>query len=229
MADTNNFRPIADRALEMISDGSIVGLGTGHAANAFIHALGQRVKAGLCIRGVATSQPSAHLATELRIPLTTLEEVKAIDVAVDGADEVDPQCNLIKGYGGALVREKVVMAAARRSVILVGEEKLVQALGSRGKLPVEVIPFATPWCRRKLADFGLAPDLRLENGFPFWSDNRNYILDCRVPPIDRPEELEFALRAIPGVVGTGLFLGMAQTVLIQHEDRVEVREAEIPP
>jgi ribose 5-phosphate isomerase A len=214
---------VAERALEMIADRSVVGLGTGHAAAAFIVALGERVRAGLHIRGIPTSYESAGLAGQAGIPLTSFEEVDAIDVAVDGADEVDPQCNLIKGCGGALVREKIVASASRRLVILVGPEKLVPVLGSRGKLPIEVVPFGLALCRRRLLAMGLTSEPRLHEGQLFLSDNGNYVLDCQVAPLDRPADLEQAVRAIPGILGTGLFLGMAHTVLIERDESVEVR------
>jgi ribose 5-phosphate isomerase A len=217
------FRGIAERAVSMISDGSVAGLGTGQAATAFIHVLGERVRAGLRVRGIPTSKASADLAQSLGIALTTFEEVDHIDVTVDGADEVDPRCNLIKGYGGALVREKVVAAASRKLVILVGPEKLVPALGTRGKLPVEVLPFALPTCRRHIEALGCTPQTRMKEGVPYLTDNGNNILDCGVGPLKNPEVMELSLRAIPGVVGTGLFLGMADTVLIQQGDTVEVR------
>ena len=213
----------AERALEFITDGAVVGLGTGHAATAFIHALAARVRDGMRVRGVPTSLSSAELAAELEIPLTTLDEIEAIDVDVDGADEVDPQGNLIKGYGGALVREKIVAAASRHLVILVGPEKLVPRLGSHGKLPVEVIPFAVAPCSRALTALGCLPEPRLHDGRIFVTDNGNVILDCRVQPLSRADQLETALRAIPGVVGTGLFVGMNPTVLIQRGAAVEVR------
>jgi ribose 5-phosphate isomerase A len=219
-----DLRAIAERALELIPDGGTIGLGTGHAATAFIHALGERVRAGLRVRGLPTSQASADLARQLGIPLVTFEEVDALDVDVDGADEVDPRGNLIKGYGGALVREKIVAAAARRLVILVGPEKLVPVLGSRGTLPVEVVPFGLSPCRRRLAALGCVPQLRRHEDRPFVTDNGNYILDCGISPLERPAEWEQALRAVPGVVGTGLFLDMAPTVLIQNGDAVEVRQ-----
>jgi ribose 5-phosphate isomerase A len=215
---------IAERALELIPANAVIGLGTGHAATAFIHALGERVRGGLRVRSIPTSQESASLARDLGIPLTTFEEVEAIDVDVDGADEVDPQLNLIKGYGGALVREKIVAAASRRLVILVGPEKLVPVLGARGRLPVEVVPFALTPCTRRLSALGCVPELRRHEGQPFVTDNGNFILDCRISPLDQPEQWEQALRAIPGVVGTGLFLGMAQTVLIQDGAAVKVRQ-----
>jgi ribose 5-phosphate isomerase A len=221
--DAPEFRVIAARALEMIAEGSVVGLGTGHAATAFITALGERVHAGFWVRGIPTSRESANLAGQLGIPLTSLDEIQTIDVTVDGADEVDPQSNLIKGYGGALVREKIVAAASRRLVILVGAEKLVPVLGARGILPVEVVPFGLALCRRLLADLGFAPQHRLHDGRPFVTDNGNCILDCQVPQLDNPAEVELAIRAIPGVVGTGLFLSLTPTVLIQRGDSVEMR------
>ena len=169
----------------MISDGMVVGLGSGRAATRFIRALGARVAEGLHVRGVPTSQSTAALASELGIPLTTLDELETIDIAVDGADEVDPQLNLIKGLGGALVREKIVAAAARRLVILVGPEKLVSQLGERGALPVEVVPFAVAYCRRKLESLGYAAIPRCKDGRLFTTDNGNQILDCRIAPLVR--------------------------------------------
>jgi ribose 5-phosphate isomerase A len=212
----------AERALALVLDGMVVGLGTGRAATAFIIALGDRVNDGLQIRGVPTSQASADLAWHLGIPLTTLDEVSGLDIAVDGADEVDPRCNLIKGYGGALVREKIVAAASRQLIVLVGAEKLVPTLGARGKLPVEVVPFGLATCRRRLQMLGLTSDVRYSDKGPFVTDNGNHILDCRVSHLDRPAELEQAILSIPGVVDTGLFLGMAHLVLI--DDAGNVRE-----
>jgi ribose 5-phosphate isomerase A len=204
---------LAARALELVRDGNIVGLGTGRAATVFIRALAARVKDGLSIRGVPTSEETARLAAELGIPLVGLD-VGPIDVTVDGADEVDPQLNLIKGYGGALVRERIVAAASRMQVILVDSSKLVPKLGTRGRLPIEVIPFALPLCVRRLKELGYPPTLRLVDGKPFISDNGNMILDCAIGPIEAPAALDNAIRMIPGVVGTGLFLGTAHSVLV---------------
>jgi ribose 5-phosphate isomerase A len=223
--DPKELRAIAERALAFVPDDSVIGLGTGHSARAFVHALAEKVRGGFRVRGVPTSRRIAELATQLGIPLATLEEFPTLELDVDGADEVDPHNNLIKGYGGALVREKIVAAAAKRLVILVGEEKLVGVLGSRGKLPVEVVPFGLPVCERALAALGCTGELRLDGDKPYLSDNGNCILDCRVAPLERPEELEREIRAIPGVVGTGLFLGMRPTVLVGKGDCVEVREA----
>src|SRR5207244_6077484 len=160
MNDPQALRVVAEQALKLVPDGAVVGLGTGHAAAAFLQALAERVRAGLRVRGIPTSRESENLAQQLGIPLTTLGEVEAIDLAVDGADEVDPHGDLIKGYGGALVREKIVVASSRRLVILVGPDKLVPVLGSHGKLPVEVVAFGWPLCQRRLATLGCSAQLR---------------------------------------------------------------------
>lgn len=215
---------IAEQALEFIQEGHVVGLGTGRAATAFVRALGRRVKAGLRIRGVPTSQATADLAQQLGIPLTTLNEVERIDVTVDGADEVDPQLDLIKGLGGALVREKIVAAASERLIIVVGSEKLVPLLGTRGVLPVEVVPFGLVFCRSQLLKLECDPSPRVTDGRLFQTDNGNHILDCKISVLTNPAELEQAIQAVPGVVGTGLFLGMAHTVLVQDGEEVKILE-----
>ncbi|MFO0947640.1 MAG: ribose-5-phosphate isomerase RpiA [Planctomycetota bacterium] len=213
---------VAGKALEFIEPGQVVGLGTGRAAAAFIRKLGAKVRGGFAIRGIPTSQASEQLAREWGIPLTNFAETASIDVAVDGADEVDPDGNLIKGLGGALLREKVVASSSQKFVVLVGAEKKVVKLGDRGKLPVEIVPFAFDTCRRRIRELGLETVVRGSEGQPFVTDNGNYILDCQTRGMERPEKLEEALRGIPGVVGTGLFLGMADVVLIGHPDHVEV-------
>jgi ribose 5-phosphate isomerase A len=214
---------LVEAALAMIPNSALVGLGSGRAATRFVRALGRRVAEGFSVRGVPTSQATADLATSLGIPLVTLDEVDAIDIDIDGADEVDPQLNLIKGLGGALVREKIVAAASRRVVILVGPEKMVSRLGQRGVLPVEVVPFSLSFCRRRLEQIGYPSVPRQSSGEFFTTDNGNFILDCKVPPIADPASLEQMLLAISGVVGTGLFLGMADTVLIDRGTDVEIR------
>ncbi len=222
--DSGSLKGIAERAFDYVSEGDVLGLGTGRASVAFVHALGERVRAGLRIQGVPTSESTANLARQLGIPLLRLDEVDEIATTFDGADEVDPRLDLIKGYGGALVREKIVAASSRRRVMLVGAEKLVDVLGAHGKLPVEVVQFALSLCRRKLAALGFRPELRQVDGKPFVTDNGNYILDCGVDPLHDPEGIERAMLAIPGVVGTGLFLGMADVVLVQEGSEVSVRE-----
>jgi ribose 5-phosphate isomerase A len=210
---------IAERALAQLEEGFAIGLGTGRAATLFVKALGQKVQQGLHIQGVPTSEATAGLARELGIPLTTLEEVGELDITFDGADEVAPDLNLIKGYGGALVREKIVAASSKRFIVLVGAEKIVKALGEHHKLPVEVVPFGLALATRKLEALGCTPVLRLEpGGATYMTDNGNPILDCKVGLIPDAPALERAILDIPGVVGTGLFIDMAETVLIQNED-----------
>ena len=202
-------------ALEFIQPGHILGLGTGRSAAAFIRALGEWVQSGLNIQGVPTSMASAELARSLGIPIVSLDDVDSIDVAFDGADEVDPNLDLIKGRGGALVREKIVAAAAKRFVVLVGEDKIVATLGAKGGLPVEVVPFALGFCRRKLEALGCKPEPRKgADGTLYVSDNGNPILDCHIAALSDPAGLERAILALPGVVDTGLFLGMADVVIV---------------
>jgi ribose 5-phosphate isomerase A len=219
----------ADRAADFVADGMTVGLGSGRAAERFIHTLAERAKKGLHVRCVATSQASADLATGLGLTVVTLGDVSHLDVTVDGADEVDPNLNLIKGYGMAHVREKIVASASRRLVILVGpegvQEKLVPVLGSRGRLPIEVLGFALPVVRAKLEELGIASaPVTRPDGVIALSDNGHPVLSGKVGPIADPAGLERQLTAIPGVVGTGLFVGLADTVIIQDGTEVEVRQ-----
>ena len=223
----------AEHALGLVKEGTTIGLGTGRAATQFVEALGRKVAGGFKIRGVPTSAATARLATQLRIPLTTLEEAEELDATFDGADEVAPDLGLIKGYGGALVREKIVAASSRRLIILVGPGKEVARLGSRGRLPVEVVPFGLALARRRLAQLGLGGEVRTvpeKTGLPgaertpYLSDNGNMIIDCLCRALDDPKALERQLRDIPGVVDTGLFLDIAETILIGHDDgTVQVR------
>lgn len=217
----------AERALAEVQPGFVVGLGSGRAASEFVRRLGDKVQAGFSIRGVPTSKATEGLARQCGISLVTLEEVPGVDLAVDGADEVDPELNLIKGLGGALVREKIVAASATRFIILVGREKLVKRLGERGTLPVEIVPFAVGPCQRAFDKLGLRSKLRRAEGvLPFRTDNGNYILDCATGPIAEPPALEMELLAVPGVVGTGLFLGMANAVIVDGGDAVRVLDRE---
>lgn len=217
-------------ALDLIHDCSTVGLGTGRAATLFVRALGERVKSGLRVKGLPTSLATARLAHQLGIPLIDFDDATTtLDLTVDGADEVDPRGDLIKGWGGSLVREKIVAAASRRLVILVGAEKVVSQLGARGKLPVEVVPFGMAFCRARLAALGLPAQPRRRAGVNdggnvadgaggdlFVSDNGNHILDCETQLLADPAALESELLSIPGVVGTGLFLNMADTIIVER-------------
>jgi ribose 5-phosphate isomerase A len=221
---------IYERALDLVPDGVVIGLGSGRAAWAFVELLGKRIRAGkLDVRGVPTSEETARVATRHGVPLVGLDEAGELAITVDGADEVDPSLNLIKGYGRALVREKIVAASSRQLVILVGEEKLVPQLGTRGRLPVEVVPFATPLCIRRLLALALHPIPWQESGRPGRTDNGNHILDCELGPIAEPARLDADIRAIPGVVGTGLFLGMADVVLIGTGDAFAMKEEKRRP
>jgi ribose 5-phosphate isomerase A len=214
--DSPDLEALGRYALRYVKRGQTIGLGTGRAANAFIRAL---AKAKLDVHGVPTSHASAELARSLGIKLDELGDVAKIDIDFDGADEVDPRLNLIKGWGGAMVREKIVAAASRKQIFLVGEEKLVKRLGARGTLPVEVVPFALTLATREIAKLGLKPRSRSnpENA-AFVTDNGNRVIDCGVKEIRNAARLERDLRAIPGVVGTGLFLGMADLVLVAMRD-----------
>ena len=217
----------AQAALEFVEEGQTLGLGTGRAAEAFVRALGERVAGGLRVRGVPTSERTEALARELQIPLITLAAAGRLDVTFDGADEVDPNLDVIKGYGGALVREKVVAASSDRLVILVGAEKLVPHLGARGRLPVEVIPFAESLAGARLAEFGCPAERRSDSGgAPFITDNGNLVLDAQVSAIANPGDLDARILTIPGVLGTGLFVGMASAVIVQDGEAVDVRQRE---
>jgi len=220
---------VARHAVGLVADGAKVGLGTGRAASAFVDALGARVREGLRIVGAATSEATAKQARALGIEMIDLDEDVVLDLTVDGADEVAPNLDLVKGWGGALVRERIVAASSRRQVILVGPEKLVERLGQRGRIPVEVIPLARGLVARELRALGLTPTVRLgAGGAPFHTDNGNLTLDCapRAPLADgaAARTLESAILAVPGVVDTGLFLGTAERVMVGHPGgRVEVR------
>ncbi len=214
----------AERAVEQVEQGMVIGIGTGSTAAYMIRALAERLRNGLIIAGaVPTSQVSAQLAASLNIPLTDLDTHPELDLAIDGADEIDPHLFLIKGGGGALLREKIVASAARRFLIIGDVTKLVERLGTRMPLPVEVIPFATTPVMRRLQSLGATPTLRVRGGQVFITDNSNVILDCVFPRgIDDPPALETRIRSIVGVVETGLFLHMTQHAIIGGPNGVQV-------
>ncbi len=227
---------VAAAAIDLIPDGARIGLGSGRAASAFIAKLGQRCRAGLRVSGVATSQAGAELARQAGIPAIELGTGGPLDLTVDGADEVAPNLDLVKGWGGALVRERIVAAASHRQVIVVGADKLVRCLGEGGRIPVEVIPLAEWLVVRELKALALTPTRRAGPGGsqPFVSENGNIILDCApVQPLANAQAaaaLHRALRAIVGVVDTGLFLGTASLVLVGHPDgRVDTLSRTSPP
>jgi ribose 5-phosphate isomerase A len=216
-------RMAATRALEFVDDGMSLGLGTGTTAAIFIHELGERVKQGLRVRGIATSDASHQLAESLSIPMTTFDECPTLDLAIDGADEVGPGLALIKGGGGALLREKIVASAARRFIVVADSSKLVGTLG-RFPLPVEVIKMALPIVARKLEELSLNPTLRHHpDGSVYITDENNFIVDCACGSISAPAKTAAEIRSIVGVVEHGLFLNMASIALIAGEDGI--REA----
>lgn len=213
--DPRDLDLVARHALRMVADGMTLGLGTGRAAEAFIHALGARARAGLQVRVVVTSTRSDELARRLNLDVTSLADIDRLDVAFDGADEVTPSLALTKGLGGALLRERVVAFEAERFVVLVTPEKLVDRLATRTPIPVEVVPFANLLALRLLAELGARPVLRRRpDGAPFVTDNQNWIIDAAFDPLDDPAAVDARVRKIPGVVDTGIFLDMASLVLV---------------
>lgn len=217
---------MAEQALRFVESGMIVGLGTGRAAEAFIDKLAERSRRGLRVSGVPTSKRSEELALRLNLEVILLENADRIDVAFDGADEVTSDLSLTKGLGGALLRERVVAFEAERFIVLVTPEKLVEKLGTRSPIPIEIVPFAAPTIERHLKRMGGTPALRKvikspsTTPFPYQTDNHNWILDTHFGPIEHPGELHAAIRRIPGVVDTGIFVGLAHMVLVGEEGGV---------
>jgi len=222
--DDPALHAVAAMALELVGEGALVGLGSGRTASVFVRLLGARVREGLRVTGVPASGSTAAAAREAGIPLLSLPGDEPLDITVDGADEVAPNLDLLKGHGGALVRERIVARASRRQVIIVGAEKLVRRLGERFALPVEVIPFAASPVMRAIRAAGLRPDVRMDakGRRELVNENGNLTFDCALPePLadaHAARTLERSLRAIPGVVDTGLFLGTAERVLVGHPD-----------
>lgn len=215
-------------AAKFVQDGMTLGLGTGSTVHFALVRIAERIREeGLAVRGVPTSLDTEHKAREFGIPLTTLEEVSRIDLTIDGADEIDGEFNMIKGGGGALLREKVVASITDKTVIVVGRNKVVERLGTTFMLPVEVAPFAQPVIARAIRELGGEPLQRtLDGGEPYLTDNHNRILDCRFEGgIEDARALEKELAALPGVVESGLFIGLAHVVIVGAEDGgVEVRK-----
>ena len=209
------------KAVEYVADGMVVGLGTGSTAEYAIRTLGRRVAQGLRIRAVATSEASARLARELNIEVLDLEGGLTVDLTIDGADEVDSRLDLVKGLGGALLREKIVARSSEKLIIIVDSSKVVPQLGTRSPLPVEVVPFACSLVRHHLAEEGLMAELRrdADTGGPYETDNGNLILDCHFPDgIDDPVRTESRINALPGVVENGLFIDLADLVIVGEEN-----------
>jgi ribose 5-phosphate isomerase A len=213
----------ASASAERLTDGMIVGLGSGSTATLAVAAIGRRVKDGLKIVGVPTSEQTAAQARLLGIPLGTFADYSKLDIAIDGADEVERRTlNLIKGGGGNQLREKIVATASARFIIVVDEGKIVEHLGSKSKLPVEVAQFGWQATARRLSDLSLNPGLRQgKDGKPFITDGGNYILDCATGPIQSATMLDLELDGVVGVVEHGLFLNMATEILVGSEEGVK--------
>lgn len=224
-------KAVAGRAAaDLVPDGAIVGLGTGSTVHFTLLRLAERMRSdGLRILGIPTSLDTERKARELAIPLTTLDDVEAIDVTVDGADEIDGRFDMIKGGGGALLREKVVASITKRQIVVVGPNKLVARLGTTYALPVEVAPFARGTVLRALRRLGADPIQRTRDGVVVRTDNGNELVDVRFADgIADAAALDRAIDAIPGVVETGLFLGLAHVLVVGHPDgRVEVRHKQV--
>jgi ribose 5-phosphate isomerase A len=229
MMSTDDWkRQAAERALNYVEDGMKLGLGTGSTAAKFVELLGAKVRSGLKVVCVPTSEATRAQAAALNIPLTTLDQTPALDLTVDGADEIDEELRLIKGGGGALLREKIVAVASDRVVIIADNSKRVDVLG-KFPLPLEVVPFGLTATQRLIvklaADSGCEGEIKLRpgtDGKPFVTDNGNHILDCAFGAIDDPEALDDALKLVPGLVESGLFLGIADIGIIAGPKGVEV-------
>jgi ribose 5-phosphate isomerase A len=226
-------RQAAAEAVKLVEDGMTLGLGTGSTAAHFIDLLGARLLEGLSVKGVPTSEDTRQRAIAAGIELIEPDETTVIDLDVDGTDEVDVRLNLIKGGGGALLREKIVAGSARRFVVVADSSKKSAELGAY-PLPVEIDPFAfgltVRHVREALASLGLGQDIRLRydaEGAPFRSDGGNFILDCRTGRLHEPAALDKALQTIPGVIETGLFIGLADLVILAGPDGVETLEASL--
>jgi len=212
-------------AVKSVKDGMVVGLGTGRTADHATRALARRVEGGLRILGVPTSHRTALLASSLGITVTNLDDNPRLDIAIDGADEVDSQLNLVKGLGGALLREKIVAAVSDRFTVVVDDTKLVSELGSTTAVPVEVLPFGWAVSADSVRELGAHVSLRGASDAPYVTDNTHYLLDCQFGPITDPQQLERDLLAIPGVLETGLFIGMTDSVIVGTPEGVEEQQA----
>jgi ribose 5-phosphate isomerase A len=217
-------RAAAERAIEFVENGMVLGLGTGSTAAFVVAQVAARVAQGLAIVAIPTSEGTAAQARRLGIPLTSFTEHRRIDLAIDGADEVHrTTLDLIKGRGGALLREKIVAAASDRYIIVVDQEKLVDCLGEHAPVPVEVAQFGWQATAASLERLGTEPALRVAlSGQPFVTDGGNFILDCRFGPIEDPQETERSINSIVGVIENGLFVGRSPTVVVASEAGVDI-------
>ncbi len=214
-------RKAGERAVEYIKDGMVVGLGTGSTVKYTILKLGELVKDGLDIIGIPTSIATEKLAKEMGIKLGSINDYQVIDLTIDGADEVDRNLNLIKGGGGALLREKMIAHASRYEIIVVDESKVKSVLGDF-PLPIEIVKFGYKRTMNVLSTLGCKPLLRVKDGGAYITDNGNYIVDCKFERIDEPAKLERRIDEIPGVVEVGLFVGLTNKVIVGKKDKIEI-------
>ena len=227
MENLEALKELAARAaVEYVKDGHVVGLGTGSTARYVVLAIGELVKAGLKIKGVPTSRETAELARQQGIPLIDQDNAWVIDVAIDGADQVDPNFNLIKGGGGALLKEKIVAASAKRFIVMVDHTKRVPILGGSFPLPIEVVPFGWGSTTRKIEALTKSPVvLRERNSAPFKTESGNMIVDVHIDRIEQPRELEISLNHIPGIVETGLFVNRTDILIVGTPQGVQTIHA----
>lgn len=223
MYDRERLARLARHVASTVEDGSLLGLGSGSTAEAVIRELGSRIAQGAHFTGVPTSKLTAEIATECGINLIEFDHVQSLELGIDGADEISPALDLIKGRGGALLHEKLVALTCRRFVIVAASEKLVEQLGTRLPLPVEVVQFGSDKTGRRLAELGLNPTMRKGDGSsPYVTDGGHFIFDCATGPIDAPMELASAIKQTAGVVEHGLFVGVAtEAITVDHQGNIE--------
>ncbi|RSL29465.1 ribose-5-phosphate isomerase RpiA [Salibacterium salarium] len=210
-----------EKSVDFIEDGMTIGLGSGSTVYWMMKKLSQKVEQGFQVKGIPSSQRTERWAKELHIPLTNFHEVQTLDLSIDGADEIDPHLNLLKGGGGSLVREKIVNTASHYVVIIGEKPKLVSHLGNTA-VPVEILPFGWEMTANYISHFGCTPILRQKDGDTFISDNGNYIVDCAFEPISNPKALHDQLKGLVGVVETGLFVNLADTVVISEDQTINI-------
>jgi ribose 5-phosphate isomerase A len=230
LLDQEEMKKIAaERAIDYIENGMIVGLGTGSTVQYALKMIGEKVREGLDIKGIPTSVKTKKIAIQENIPITTLKEYPEIDITIDGADEVDSDLNLIKGGGGALAREKIIAFHSKKLLIIIDDSKVVKSLGIDFPLPVEVLKFEWESTKKTLEKFGCEVTLRKIMDDPFITDNGNYILDCEFIRISDPEQLETDINKIPGVVENGLFINLATQAIVGSSQGIMTLEKEIIP
>lgn len=223
--DRETLKKLAgEKATEYIKSGMVLGLGTGSTVEYTIRKIGELVKDGLKITGIPTSSHTKKLAKECNIPTSDLEEHPSVDLTIDGADEVDQDFNLIKGGGGALTREKIVAYHSKKEIIVIDESKIVKRMGSLVPLPVEVVKFGWLPVKKNIEELGCTVELRKITDEPYITDNSNYILDCEFEKIEDPEKLEKDINNIPGVVENGLFIDLANIIIVGCGQGVRILE-----